>query len=136
MSAVMNRVTEWLNGFEGASGAERVTEDLLAAGDTSLSDLPPDSSLVYVDGTRDMTAYALFRLRRDQPMEAQELLYAFEREVWQRNLRHDLPQDDAQVHFQSVTVSGRPRMVETGGEETVFQFGLEIRYIDTAGAGT
>lgn len=129
----MNRVMDWLNGFEGASGSERVTADLLEAGDTSLSDLPPDDTLVYVDGTRDITAYALFRLRHSQPVEAQELLYAFEREVWQRNLMRDLPQDDAQVHFQSVTVSGRPCLVETGGGEPALQFGLEIRYIDTGG---
>lgn len=47
-----------------------------------------------------MTAYAMFRLpprvkTHSERMEAQELLDTFEREVWRRNLRRDLPEGDA-----------------------------------------
>ncbi|MCI6041182.1 MAG: hypothetical protein MR742_11765 [Clostridiales bacterium] len=141
MSAVMNRVMEWLSGFEGVSDAQRVTPDILEDGDMSLSDLPEDSTLVYMDGTRDITAYALFRLRHGvkthgERMEAQELLDTFEREVWQKNLRRELPENDATTQFQSVTVSQSPYMLETNGDEAVFQFGLEINYIDTTGRET
>ena len=141
MSAVMNRVMDWLSGFEGVSDAQRVTPDILEDGDMSLSDLPEDSTLVYMDGTRDITAYALFRLRHGvkthgERVEAQELLDTFEREVWQKNLRRELPESDATTQFQSVTVSQSPYMLETNGDEAVFQFGLEINYIDTTGRET
>ena len=63
MNAVMNQVIAWLAGFKGVEGAQRVTPDLLEDGDMSLSDLPEDSVTIYVDGTRDVTAYAMFRLR-------------------------------------------------------------------------
>lgn len=49
-------------------------------------------------------------------MEAQELLDTFEREVWRRNLRRDLPEGDARTQFQSVTVSQSPYMLETDGD--------------------
>ena len=86
MNAVMNQVIAWLAGFKGVEGAQRVTPDLLEDGDMSLSDLPEDSVTIYVDGTRDVTAYAMFRLRHGvkthgERMEAQELLDTFEREV-------------------------------------------------------
>ena len=78
MNAVMNQVIAWLAGFKGVEGAQRVTPDLLEDGDMSLSDLPEDSVTIYVDGTRDVTAYAMFRLRHGvkthgERMEAQEL---------------------------------------------------------------
>ena len=141
MSAVMNRVMDWLSGFEGVSDAQRVTPDILEDGDMSLSDLPEDSTLVYMDGTRDVTAYAMFRLRHGvkthgERMEAQELLDTFEREVWRRNLRREMPEGDARTQFQSVTISQSPYMLETDGDEAVFQFGLEINYIDTTGRET
>ena len=97
MNAVMNQV------IKGVEGAQRVTPDLLEDGDMSLSDLPEDSVTIYVDGTRDVTAYAMFRLRHGvkthgERMEAQELLDTFEREVWRRNLRrpHAVPERDHQ----------------------------------------
>lgn len=135
MSAAINQVLSWLAGFEGAQGAQRVTPDLLQDGDMSLTLLPEDETQTYVDGTRDITAYALFRLRRGvkthgERMEAQALLAAFEREVWQRNLRRDLPLGDARRRFQSVTVSQSPYMLETDGDTAVFQFGLAINYIE------
>lgn len=135
MSAVMNRVMEWLSGFEGVSDAQRVTPDILEDGDMSLSDLPEDSTLVYMDGTRDITAYALFRLRHGvkthgERMEAQEVLSAFEREIWEKNLKRDLPKGIKGVDFQSVTISQSPYMLETDGDEAVFQFSLEINYIE------
>lgn len=100
----------------------------------SLSDLPEDSETIYVDGTRDVTAYAMFRLRHGvkthgERMEAQEMLDTFEREVWRRNLRRDLPEGDACTQFQSVTVSQSPYMLETDGDTAVFQFSLEINYV-------
>lgn len=117
MNAVMNQVMAWLAGFEGVEGAQRVTPDLLDDGDMSLSDLPEDSVTIYVDGTRDVTAYAMFRLRHGvkthgERMEAQELLDTFEREVWRRNLRRDLPEGDARTQFQSVTISQSPYMLD------------------------
>lgn len=135
MNAVMNQVIAWLAGFKGVEGAQRVTPDLLEDGDISLSDLPEDSVTIYVDGTRDVTAYAMFRLRHGvkthgERMEAQELLDTFEREVWRRNLRRDLPEGDARTQFQSVTVSQSPYMLETDGDTAVFQFSLEINYIE------
>ena len=60
----------------------------------------------------------------------QELLDTFEREVWRRNLRRDLPEGDARTQFQSVTVSQSPYMLETDGDTAVFQFSLEINYIE------
>ena len=116
MNAVMNQVMAWLAGFEGVEGAQRVTPDLLDDGDMSL------------------TAYAMFRLRHGvkthgERMEAQELLDTFEREVWRRNLRRDLPEGDARTQFQSVTVSQSPYMLETDGDTAVFQFSLEINYV-------
>lgn len=135
MSAVMNQVIAWLAGFEGVAGAQRVTPDLLEDGDMSLTDLPEDSVTVYVDGTRDVTAYAMFRLRHGvkthgERMEAQEVLSAFEREIWEKNLKRDLPKGIKGVDFQSVTISQSPYMLETDGDEAVFQFGLEINYIE------
>ena len=96
MNAVMNKVMAWLAGFEGVEGAQRVTPDLLDDGDMSLSDLPEDSVTIYVDGTRDVTAYAMFRLRHGvkthgERMEAQELLDTPERAGWRRHLRRALP---------------------------------------------
>lgn len=134
MNAVMNQVIAWLAGFKGVEGAQRVTPDLLEDGDMSLSDLPEDSVTIYVGGTRDVTAYAMFRLRHGvkthgERMEAQELLDTFEREVWRRNLRRDLPEGDARTQFQSVTVSQSPYMLETDGDTAVFQFSLEINYV-------
>ena len=124
MNAVMNQVIAWLAGFEGVEGAQRITPDLLEDGDMSLSDLPEDSVTIYVDG----------RLRHGvkthgERMEAQELLDTFEREVWRRNLRRDLPEGDARTQFQSVTVSQSPYMLETDGDTAVFQFSLEINYV-------
>ena len=132
---MMDRVIEWLDGFEGISDAARVTPGLLEPGDMSLSDLPEDSVTVYVDGTRDVTAYAVFRLRHGvkthgERMEAQELLEGLEREIWRRNLRGELPQGDARTQFQSVSVSQSPYMLETDGDTAVFQLGLEMNYIE------
>ena len=50
--------------------------------------------------------------------------------MWRRNLRRDLPEGDARTQFQSVTVSQSPYMLETDGDEAVFQFSLEINYIE------
>lgn len=129
----MNQVLVWLAGFEGVVGVQRITPDLLEDGDMSLTDLPEDSVTVYVYGTRDITAYGTLRLRHrvkthGDRVKAQELLDTFERKVWRRNLRRDLPKGDARTQFQSVTVSQSLYMLETDGDTAVFQFSLEINY--------
>lgn len=89
---------------------------------------------IYVDGTRDVTAYAMFRLRHGVKTHGERHGGAgaagyIEREVWRRNLRRDLPEGDARTQFQSVTVSQSPYMLETDGDTAVFQFSLEINYV-------
>lgn len=138
MSAVMNHVMAWLVEFDGVSGVQRVTPDIIEGDDASISDLPQDNVEVYINGDRDITSYVMFRIRHGvkthgERIEAQEMLSSFENEVWQKNLARDLPVGDKNIEFQRVSISESPYMLETDGDDAVFQLSLEVNYIDRNG---
>lgn len=134
MSAIES-IIQWLYGFPEIGAAERITPDMLEEGDMSLAALPEDSVTAYMDGTRDITMYAMFRVRQSgrthgERMDAQAFMDALSRWVWAGNLAGDLPRLDGGREAQSVRVSQSPYMLETDGGEAVYQIGIEMNYID------
>lgn len=136
--SVIENIIQWLYGFPEIGAAERITPDMLEAGDMSLAALPEDSVIAYMSGDRDVTMYALFRVRQAsrthaERLDAQAFMDALSRWVWARNLAGDLPRLDGGREAQSVRVSQSPYMLETNGGEAVYQIGIELNYIDEGG---
>lgn len=133
--SVIESLIAWLHECPGLDEAERITPDMLEEGDMSLAALPEDNVREYVDGSRDITLYALFRVRQDsrthgQRLSAQAFMDELSRWVWQRTLARELPVLDAGRQAQSVRVSQSPSLLETNGRDAIYQIGLELNYIE------
>lgn len=135
MSTVSEAVISWLGGYPGIGNLETVNTDQVDPEATSLGLLkaPGTRYQSFVDGSRDVISYYIFRARRpsqenDFRVESQEFLEDLERWVWQQNMLRNLPvlSTGACYAVQIDQASYLLEVTDTG--DSVYQLGIEVSY--------
>jgi len=134
MTSVAESLVTWLLTYSGISA---VTTDQVGEEATSLGVIKAPGRNVqnYVDGSKDVTAYFLFRARKsaqmdDMPVDNQEWLEAFETWVREQSFKRTLPTLTGGRTCQSVSVSESAYLLESTDAEIVYQIGLEVVYYE------
>lgn len=134
MTSVAESLVTWLLTYSGISA---VTTDQVGEEATSLGVIKAPGRNVqnYVDGSKDVTAYFLFRARKsaqmdDMRVDNQEWLEAFETWVRQQSLARTVPTLTGGRVCQSVSVSESAYLLESTDADIIYQIGLEIVYYE------
>ena len=134
MTSVAESLVTWLLTYSGISA---VTTDQVGEEATSLGVIKAPGRNVqnYVDGSKDVTAYFLFRARKsaqmdDMRVDNQEWLEAFETWVRQQSLARTVPTLTGGRICQSVGVSESAYLLESTEADIIYQIGLEIVYYE------
>lgn len=135
MKSISESIILWLTGYSGITSAEKVDTDQVGEEAVSLGLLkaPGRNETIFVDGSKEVTAYYLFRARRaaqqdNMRIDNQEWLEALESWVWGCNFTRTFPQLSGGRQCQSVRVSQSSYVLEAGETEITYQIGLEINY--------
>ena len=135
MTSVAESLVTWLLGYGGILAAERVDTDQVGEEATSMGVLkaPQRNVETFVDGSKDVTAYFLFRARRaaqedETRVSNQEWLEAFETWVRERSFQRNLPSLSGGRSCYSVAVSESAYVLTAEDAEIVYQIGLEVTY--------
>lgn len=134
MTSVAESLVTWLTTYSGISA---VTTDQVGEEATSLGVIKSPGRNVqhYVDGSKDVTGYFLFRARRsaqmdDMRVDNQEWLEALETWVREQSFARSLPSLGNGRICQSVGVSESAYLLEAAESDIVYQIGLEIVYFE------
>ena len=137
MTSVAESLVTWLLGYTGISSVERVDTDQVGDEATSMGVLkaPGRNVTTFVDGSKDVTAYFLFRARRASQEDAtrvsnQEWLEAFETWVRERSFQRNLPSLSGGRACHAVAVSESAYALTAEEAEIVYQIGLEVTYFE------
>jgi len=134
MTSVAESLVTWLLTYSGISA---VTTDQVGEEATSLGVIkaPGRNVQEFVNGSKEVTAYFLFRARKsaqmdDMRVDNQEWLEAFETWVRQQSLARTVPTLTGGRICQSVSVSESAYLLESTDADIIYQIGLEIVYYE------
>lgn len=134
MTSVAESLVTWLLTYSGISA---VTTDQVGEEATSLGVIkaPGRNVQEFVNGSKEVTAYFLFRARKsaqmdDMRVDNQEWLEAFETWVRQQSLARTVPTLTGGRVCQSVSVSESAYLLESTESDIIYQIGLEIVYYE------
>lgn len=134
MTSVAESLVTWLLTYSGISA---VTTDQVGEEATSLGVIkaPGRNVQEFVNGSKEVTAYFLFRARKsaqmdDMRVDNQEWLEAFETWVRQQSLARTVPTLTGGRICQSVGVSESAYLLESTEADIIYQIGLEIVYYE------
>lgn len=131
--SISEAVKAWLAGFEGLEIlSDRLAADAEAAG---LFRAPDTTETVFVDGSRDVTAYFTFAVRRgsqtdDLREDNEDWLEGLERRVRTKNLSRDLPETGDGRTIYAVSVSGTYNMDDQTDADTTWSVTLAVSYYE------
>ena len=134
MTSVAESLVAWLLTYSGISAVDtdQVGEEATSMG---VIKAPGRNVQNYVDGSKDVTAYFLFRARRsaqvdDLRVDNQEWLEAFETWVREQSFARNVPTLTGGRICQSVGVSESAYLLESTDADIIYQIGLEIVYFE------
>ena len=137
MTAVADSLISWLCGYPGISANDQVDTDQLGADAASMGLLraPGRTEVVFIDGSRDVTAYYLFRVRRsaqqnDMRVSNQAWLEEFETWVREQPYSQNLPTLSGGRKCYAVSVSESAYLLDASETDVVYQIGLEITFFE------
>jgi len=134
MTSVAESLVTWLLTYSGISAVDtdQVGEEATSMG---VIKSPGRNVQHYVDGSKDVTAFFLFRARRSAQMDElrvdnQEWLEAFETWVREQSFARNVPTLTGGRVCQSVGVSESAYLLESTEADIIYQIGLEIVYYE------
>lgn len=134
MTSVAESLVTWLLTYSGISAVDtdQVGEEATSMG---VIKAPGRNVQNYVDGSKDVTAYFLFRARRsaqvdDLRVDNQEWLESFETWVREQSFARNVPTLTGGRVCQSVGVSESAYLLESTDADIIYQIGLEIVYFE------
>ena len=135
MTSVAESLVTWLLGYSGILTAERVDTDQVGDEAVSMGVLkaPGRNVTTFVDGSKDVTAYFLFRAKRagqedEMRVDNQAWLEGLETWVREQSLARSLPSLSGGRACYAVAVSESAYLLEATDAEIVYQIGLEVSY--------
>ena len=137
MTSVAESLVTWLLGYSGIASAERVDTDQVGDEAVSMGVLkaPGRNVTTFTDGSKDVTAYFLFRAKRagqedEMRVDNQEWLEGLETWVREQSIARSLPSLSGGRECESVAVSESAYLLEATDAEIVYQIGLEVSYYE------
>lgn len=134
MTSVGESLVTWLLTYSGISS---VDTDQVGDEATSMGVIkaPGRNVQYYVDGSKDVTAYFLFRARMaaqvdDLRVDNQQWLESFETWVREQSFARSLPSLSGGRICHSVSVSESAYLLESADVDIEYQIGLEIVYFE------
>jgi hypothetical protein len=137
LASISSALITWLSGYTGITSTDRVDTDQVSDEAVSLGmfKAPGRNETIFTDGSRDVTAYYIFRARRDSSqddmrVDNQEWLEALETWVREQNIARSFPSLTGGRTCYAVRVSESGYLLEATEAEIVYQVGLEITYFE------
>lgn len=137
MSTISEAIIAWLAGYSGITSTEQVDTDQVGDESVSLGLLkaPGMTETPFVDGSRDVVSYYIFRTRRaaqqdDMRVDNQEWLEGLEQWVRAQNVARSLPALSGGRECFTVRVDEASYLLEATAAEIVYQLGIEISYFE------
>lgn len=135
MTSVAESLVTWLLGYSGITSAERVDTDQVGDEAVSMGVLkaPGRTVTTFVDGSKEVTAYFLFRAKRagqedEMRVDNQEWLEGLETWVRERSRTRNLPSLSGGRECYAVAVSESAYLLEATDADVTYQIGLEVSY--------
>jgi len=137
MTTVSESIITWLCGYSGIASADTVSTDQVGEEAVSMGLLkaPGRNETVFVDGSRDVSDFYLFRAKRaaqqnDMRVDNQAWLEGLEAWVRECNFTGTLPQLSGGRLCYALRVSESSYQIEASETEITYQIGLEITYFE------
>lgn len=133
--SIAESLRAWLKRYDGIEVDDTFTCDQLAveAEALGLFKSPETFETVFIDGSRDVTAYYLFAVRQNTMTDAlrgenETWLEDLERWVRAQNMLRSLPMLGSGRDPVSVGVSGTFSMVSQDGHDAIYEISITITY--------
>ncbi len=137
--SISKSIAEWLKGYVG--DAEIIDIDQLAAMPEAYGLFRSPETVVtpFIDGSRDVSAYYQFVIRRQSQTDAQraenaDMLESMERWMHAQNIARSLPQLGAGRVCYSIAVNGGMALETQDDATSEYQIIIHINYFDRSDA--